>query len=108
MMDMAEEQLNLKFVDTKPVFADEIAIMLKVKAVKNEKGTVEKEGVITLVFIDMTKQQVIGEFVINRTTAKALAKILPENIEKLEKQLADKSMPEKPKLDTTYDRRDIR
>jgi hypothetical protein len=103
-----EEQINLKFVDTKPIFADEVAIMLKVKAIKSDKGVVEKEGVITLVFIDMAKQQVIGEFVISKTTAKALVKILPENIEKLEKQLADKSMPEKPKLDTTYDRRDIR
>lgn len=99
-----EEQLNLKFVDTKPIFADEVALMFKVKAIKNEKGDAEKEGVITLVFIDMMKQQVIGEFVISKSTAKALAKILPENIEKLEKQLKDKSMPQKPQLDTTYDK----
>jgi len=105
---MEGEQVNFKFVDTKPIFADEIALMLKVKAFKNEKGEVEKEGVVTLIFIDMVKQQVIGEFVISKATAKTFAKILPENIEKLEKQLVDKSMPEKPKLDTTFDRRDIR
>ena len=99
-----EEQLNLKFVDTKPIFADEIALMFKIKAIKGEKGEVEKEGEIMIVFIDMMKQQVLGEFVIGKSTAKALAKILPENIEKLEKQLKDKSIPQKPQLDTTYDK----
>lgn len=101
---MADEQINLKFVDTKPIFADEVALMFKVKAIKNEKGVVEKEGAISFVFVDMMKQQVLGEFVVSKSTAKALAKILPENIEKLEKQLKDKNLPEKIQLDTTYDK----
>jgi|GEM_PF-4448913 hypothetical protein len=101
---MPDEQINLKFVDTKPIFADEVALMFKVKAIKTDKGAIEKEGAISLVFVDMMKQQVLGEFVISKSTAKALAKILPENIEKLEKQLKEKSMPEKVQLDTTYDK----
>jgi hypothetical protein len=99
-----ENNINLNFTDTKPIFADEVAIMFKIKATKTDKGEVEKEGHVELVFIDMTKQQAIGEFIISKTTAKSLAKILPENLEKLEKQLADKSMPKKPEIDTTFDR----
>lgn len=91
----------MNFVDVKPIFADEILIMLKVKAAKDEKENIEKEGQISLIFIDMAKNQALGEFVITKNTAKALAKILPENIANLERQLADKSMPKNPATKST-------
>lgn len=100
---MADEQKqgNINFVDTKPIFADEVALVVKVKATKNAKGDVEKEGQIEFVFIDGMKRQAIGEFVISKITAKALHKAMDESITNLEKQLADKSMPAQPEIKTT-------
>lgn len=99
---MAEEQkVNINFVDTKPIFADEIALALKIKATKDEKGKIEKEGQITFIFMDMMKRQALGEFVVTKNTAKSLIKVLSENIANLEKQLSDKSMPKQPEIKTT-------
>ncbi len=95
--------MNINFTDTKPIFADEVALALKIKAIKGEKGEIEKEGNITLIFMDMLKHQAIGEFVISKNTAKLLAKALSENIVTLEKQLLDKSMPKKPEIKFTAD-----
>ncbi len=98
-----QKQGGIKFVDTKPIFADEIALVLKVKATKDDKGKIEKEGQITFIFMDMMKRQALGEFVVTKNTAKALIKVLSENIVNLEKQLADKSMPKQPEIKTTAD-----
>jgi hypothetical protein len=102
---MANEQpqvnINLARSKLKPIFADEIGIVTKVKANKNEKGEVEKEGHIELIFLDMVKQQPIGEFVISKSTAKALLGALAQNITNLEKELASKSMPKQPEIKTT-------
>jgi PBP1b-binding outer membrane lipoprotein LpoB len=103
MADEQKQQFNVNFVDTKPIFADEVALALKIKAMKNEKGAVEKEGQITMIFMDMMKSQAIGEFVINKSTAKALLKALSETVTNLEKQLSDKSMPPPPTIKTTAD-----
>lgn len=102
---MAEEQkqMNINFVDTKPIFADDVALIIRVKAAKSEKGDIEKEGQMMLVFIDMIKSQALGEFVISKNTAKSLVKLLSDNIVTLEKQLLDKSIPKKPELKTTAD-----
>jgi hypothetical protein len=104
MVEEQKQQMGLKFVDTKPIFADEVALVLKVKAGKNDKGEVEKEGQIMLVFIDMMKGTALGEFVISKNTAKSLAKMLPETMANLEKQLNDRSMPKPaPEIKTTSD-----
>lgn len=92
--------INLSKAKTKPVFADEIAIAVKVKAFKNHKNIVEKEGLLELIFIDSVKQQVTGEFVISRFTAKGLIGALNQTIEQLEKELANKDMPKQPEIKT--------
>ncbi len=86
--------------DTKPIFSDQIRLALRVNAIKNEKGSVEKEGHIMLIFMDGMKNQVLGEFVLTKNTAKSLVTILTENITNLEKQRSDKSMP-KPSVTKT-------
>ena len=48
--------MNINFTDTKPIFADEVALALKIKAIKGDKGDIEKEGNITLIFMDMMKK----------------------------------------------------
>ena len=104
---MANEQnsinINLAKSKLKPVFAEEIAIAFRVKAFKGEKGEVEKEGYLELIFIDMMKQQSVGEFVINRSTAKSFLQLLGQNIQVLEKELANKNMPKPPEIKSTKD-----
>jgi PBP1b-binding outer membrane lipoprotein LpoB len=102
-MENTQKPLNINFVDTKPIFADEVALALKIKATKNDKGDIEKEGQITIVFMDMMKGQALGEFVINKSTAKSLVKALSETTANLEKQLLDKTMPKQPAIKTTAD-----
>ena len=104
---MADEQkqVNLNFADTKPIFADEIALAFNVNAVKNEKGVIEKEGYVTILFVNAMTHKVVGEFVVGKNTAKSLIRVLSESVATLEKQLADKSMPKQPEVKTTADTR---
>ena len=95
--------MNINFTDTKPIFADEVALALKIKAIKGDKGDIEKEGNITLIFMDMMKKQALGEFVITKNTAKMLSKALSDNVSALDKQLSDKTLPKKPEIKFTAD-----
>lgn len=80
-----------------PVFADEVIVASKIKAFKKEGDGkhVEKEGNIELIFLDQLSQppKAISRIVISKSTAKGLFNILGENLEKMEKDLKDKSMP---------------
>ena len=101
---MAEQNsIQLNFGDIKPIFADEVALAAQVKASKGDKGSIEKEGIVRLIFVDAMKHQSVGEFVISRNTARGLAKALQETMANIEKQLADKSMPKQPEIKTTSD-----
>ena len=102
-MESEQKQVNLNFGASKPIFADEIALVHKIKATKNEKGEIEKEGQVMFMFTDTMTGRVLGEFVITKNTARALAKMLPANMDALEKQLADKSIPKKQEVKTTSD-----
>jgi len=106
---MPDEQKQLNFnLGDKPIFAEEVAILTRVKVTKNAKQEIEKEGYVELVFVDMLKQHSVGEFVITKNTAKMLAKLLPDTIERLEKELASKTMPKQPEIKTTGDTSYIR
>ena len=77
------------------MFADEVLVGRIVKAVK-EGEEIKKDGYIRIGFIDMTKNQVFLEVVLSKSTAKAMAKILHDNVTALEEDLKKKEMPEKP------------
>jgi len=79
----------------KPLFADEVmlAVTLKASKEKDEKGRIKKEGHVRLGFIDAMKGQMIAEVVLSSMTAKALLKILDENLEKLDKELESEEPP---------------
>jgi hypothetical protein len=104
------QSVNIDLADTneKPIFADEVAVIIKLKASKNQKGDIEKEGQIGIIFIDMMKRKPVGEFVLARTTAKALSNVLLQNITTLEKELKSKDMPKAPPIQTTTDTNSIR
>jgi hypothetical protein len=95
--------IDLTKTNIKPIFADEVAVLIKLKAGKNQKGEIEKEGQIGIVFLDMMRQRPVGEFVVARSTAKALATVLMQNVETLEKELKSKEMPKMPQIKTTSD-----
>ena len=100
--------IDLAKSNIKPIFADEAAVIIKLKASKNQKGEIEKEGQIAIIFIDMMKQRALGEFVITRTTAKALLAVLTQNLNTLEKELKSKELPKVPPIKTTTDTTSIR
>ncbi len=100
--------IDLSKTNIRPIFADEVAVVIKLKASKNQKGEAEKEGLISIIFLDMMKQKPIGEFVVSRTTAKALSSVLSQNIITLEKELKSKEMPKAPAIKTTTDTSAIR
>ncbi len=100
--------IDLAKTNIKPIFADEVAVVVKLKASKSDDGKIEKEGQIGIIFLDMMKQRPIGEFVIARTTAKALSTVLLQNIATLEKELKSKELPKAPSIKTTTDTTAIR
>ena len=92
---------NIAKSQLKPIFSDGTAIAVKIKAAKNEKGGIEKEGQIEIIFLDMMTQQPLGEFVIGKITAKELISGLSNTLVGLEKELASKEMPKPPQIKTT-------
>jgi hypothetical protein len=89
-----EERIKLKSVSI-PVFADEVIVGRVVKAVK-EGEEIKKDGYIRIGFIDMTKGQIFSEIVLSPLTAKAMIKILNENLAALEEEMKSKELPKKP------------
>ena len=77
-----------------PIFADEVLVASRIKALKDDKK-LEKEGNVELIFLDQLSHppKAISRVVVNRATAKSLVKVLGENIQKLEKDIKDKSLP---------------
>jgi hypothetical protein len=100
---MANEILNENIAksELKPIFSDGTAIAVKIKSAKNEKGAIEKEGQIEIIFLDMMTQMPLGEFVIGRITAKELINGLANTLTGLEKELASKEMPKPPQIKPT-------
>jgi len=94
-MTEGQRQVNVDVSHVSPLFADEVVVASKIKAFKDDKNRVEKEGSIELVFLDQLSNppRAISRVVISRVTAKGLLKVLSENVQKLEKDLKDKNMP---------------
>ena len=101
---MANEQLNLNIAASSlmPIFADGTAIAIRIKTYKNPAtGSIEKDGQLQIIFLDMMKQKPVGEFIMSKNTAKELADGLMQNIANLGKELASKDIPKPPKANPT-------
>ena len=85
-------QLN---ATSNPLFADEVIVGTMIKAVRDSKG-IKKDAYIRLGFVDMAKRQIFTEIILSPLTAKALIKILNENLNKLDEELASKELPKQP------------
>ncbi len=94
---------NLAITPIKPIYADEVVVAHTVKAKKDDKGRIAKEGHLHLVFLDMTTQKPIEKIIISPITALGLYKALGESIEKIEKELKSRKMArEKTSESTDY------
>lgn len=94
---MEKMKQNIQASDLKPVYADEVLIMRNIKAHKNEKGKVEKEGHIALLFIDMMNQRPTGKYILSLSTASQLQGILVREIKEIKKDLKRKILPKQAK-----------
>jgi len=102
---MANEQLNMNIAAStlKPIFADGTALVMRIKSFRNDKGEIEKDGQVEIIFLDMLKQQPVGEYVISRNTARELIDGLVQNLTNLEKELASGDLPRPPEVKTSGD-----
>lgn len=90
MNDVLKQKISESNV--KPYFADEILISANIKARKTKKS-VEKEGMIRLLFMNITNNEPISEIVLSRFTAERLLLSLNDSLKKLDKELKNKKMP---------------
>jgi len=86
-----KQQMNINIdPSVKPLYADEVAVACSIKQEKDEKDNFKKEGVVSLIFIDIITQSTVARVTLSKTTAKALSNILKTNIEDMEKKLLSK------------------
>jgi len=102
-MEKREIQIRSAPAVVRPLFADEVMVGVTVKASKEkgEKGRIEKEGHVRLGFIDVMKGQMIAEVVLSSMTAKALLKILDDNLKKLDEELKSEELPKRVEVRAT-------
>ena len=102
---MANEQLNMNIAASKlqPIYADGTALVMRIKSYRNEKGDIEKDGQVEIIFLDMLTQQPVGEYVISKNTARELIDGLAKNLASIEKELASSELPKPPEVKTSGD-----
>ncbi len=107
MVEQNRPQIQVDVSRVKPLFADEVLVASKIKAFKGEKR-VEKEGNIELIFLDQLTQppRAIARVVVSKHTADNFLRILGENVQKMDKDLKDKSMPKQqaPQIEVKKDK----
>jgi hypothetical protein len=94
-------QENIARSDLKPLFADEAFVMGAMKVRKDESGKMKKEGIMRIVFVDMTNMQPIAAVALALSTARGLANALSSQLKKIEEDMASKELPKKPKVPDT-------
>jgi hypothetical protein len=90
---MEKMKQNVLTSDIKPVYADEVLIMRNIKTHRNEKGKIEKEGHVALVFIDMMNQRPVGKYILSLSTAAQLQGILAREVKEIKRDLKRKNLP---------------
>lgn len=94
------QQINLTMSEG-AVFADGVGTALRIKALANPKGGVEKEGMIEVLFIDSIRQKVVSSVVVSRLTAKDIIINLNQSLISFDKEMASKDMPKPAEIKTS-------
>lgn len=92
--------MELKLGPHPPLFAHEVAISTVFRTEKTKKGKAKKESCTELIFFDTVRKQSIARIVLPFGTLKALPKLIEENIKKIKKELKNKDLPIKSKVET--------
>jgi len=92
--------MELKLGPHPLLFAHEVAISTVFRVEKTKKGKVKKESCTELIFFDGVKKQSIARIALPFGTLKALPKLIDENIKKIKKELRNKELPQKQKVET--------
>ena len=97
------KRLQAKIMQTRlpPLFADEVLVSANIKAEQKEGKISEKEGFVSLIFVDRSNLQPITKIVLSKLTAKSLVNMLKNTIDQLEKELKKKSVPIRKKEENT-------
>ncbi len=93
---------EIRIKPSRSLYAEEVMVINTVKAEKDGED-VKKQGFMRLTFIDTLSGEAVADITVSNITAKALHKILSENLEKMDKDLKSKDIPEQqvPMRDTT-------
>jgi hypothetical protein len=84
-------QVNINIdPSVKPLWADEVIITRMVKQRADEKGKLEKDGNLALIFVDGFTKTAVARITLNKITAKALGNLILANVKDLEKELSKK------------------
>ncbi len=102
---MAEQKTEKSIaIDIKraiPIFSDNVIVANIIKTHDSgKKGKkVQKEGHVTLIFVDTLSHSAVARIVVSKQTADALLKALGESLEKFDREIRSKE--KKNKIETT-------
>ncbi len=108
MINNEEIVQSIKNQGMKPIFSDGLitGFRLKAQPKKDKKGVIKPDqgvdivsGLIEITFVDTSKQEALGVFVIDRQTAEEMRTVLNETIKKFDETMGKKLsdiMPKQP------------
>ncbi len=91
--------MDINLGGTRPVFAHDVAISTIYKTHKTKRGKIKKEAHTELLFVDIVSKQAVARIALPSTVLEALPQLLTDNIKKIKKELKNKEMPKKEKVE---------
>jgi len=91
--------MDINLGATRPVFAHDVIISTVYKTNKTKRGKIKKEAHTELSFIDIIGKQAVARVALPFTVLEVLPQLLTDNIKKIKKELKNKEMPKKQKIE---------
>ncbi len=91
--------MEIKLGSARPLFAHDVMISTIYKTSKTKKGNIKKEAHTELLFIDLLSKQAVARIVLPSNVLKVLPQLLNDNFKKVKKELKNKEMPKKEKVE---------
>ena len=91
--------VEIKIAGVRPMFAHEVLISTVFRSKKEEDGKIKKEVDTEMIFVDMATKQVVSRVVIPLSVLESLPEVITKKISEIKKELKNKEMPKKPKIE---------